>query len=300
LQNRRAWLARGEWPWLAGATLSGGIIAPILLMSGLRISTASSASLLLNLEGVFTACFAWFLFHEQAGRRVMLGMLLIVIAGVLLSWSPAASANVGASGMSAGSLLIVGACAGWAIDNNLTRKVSAADPVQIAAIKGLAAGVVNLGLAVSLSMPFPAWPSATAAAAIGFASYGVSLVLFVLALRHLGTARTAAYFSAAPFAGVVLSILILHDAPTPLFWIAMALMAAGLWLHLTEHHVHRHRHLPMQHVHSHEHDAHHQHTHDFQWDGSAPHTHLHAHQEQDHEHPHVPDIHHRHRHRRHL
>jgi drug/metabolite transporter (DMT)-like permease len=293
--DRPTALARADWPWLAGATLCGGIIAPILLMSGLRSSAASDASLLLNLEAVFTACFAWFLFHEQAGRRIMLGMLLIVVAGVLLSWSPGAGAD--APGMSIDSLLIAGACVGWAIDNNLTRKVSAADPVQVAAVKGLAAGAINLGLAISLSMPLPPWQNAATAAAIGFASYGVSLVLFVLALRHLGTARTAAYFSAAPFAGVVLSLLILHEVPAPLFWVALALMAAGLWLHLTEHHSHRHRHRLLRHAHSHEHDAHHRHTHDFAWDGGEPHAHSHVHEALEHEHAHVPDIHHRHRHR---
>jgi drug/metabolite transporter (DMT)-like permease len=293
--QRAANLTRADWPWLAGATLCGGIIAPILLMSGLRTTAASSASLLLNLEAVFTACFAWVVFHEQAGRRVVLGMLLIVIAGVMLAWSPGAGANT--PGLSIDSLFIALACVGWAIDNNLTRKVSAADPVQIAAVKGLSAGIINLGLAISLSMPLPPWHSAAMAAAIGFASYGVSLVFFVVALRHLGTARTAAYFSAAPFAGVVLSLLILHEIPAPLFWVALALMAIGLWLHLTEHHSHRHRHQPLRHAHSHDHDAHHQHAHEFPWDGSEPHVHPHLHEELEHEHQHVPDIHHRHRHR---
>ncbi|MDB5852741.1 MAG: cnrT [Herminiimonas sp.] len=293
--RQTAHLARADWPWLAGATLCGGIIAPILLMSGLRSSAASDASLLLNLEAVFTACIAWIIFHEQAGRRVIFGMVLIVLAGVLLSWSPGAGAH--ASGLSIDSLLIALACAGWAIDNNLTRKVSAADPVEVAAVKGLAAGVINLGMAISLSMPLPSWQSAVTAAGIGFASYGVSLVFFVVALRHLGTARTAAYFSVAPFAGVVLSLLILHEVPAPLFWVALGLMAAGLWLHLTEHHSHRHRHQPLRHAHSHKHDAHHHHVHDFAWDGSEPHVHPHLHEELEHEHPHVPDIHHRHRHR---
>jgi drug/metabolite transporter (DMT)-like permease len=293
--RQAAHLSRADWPWLAGATLSGGIIAPILLMSGLRSSAASDASLLLNLEAVFTACFAWIVFHEQAGRRVIFGMLLIVLAGVLLSWSPGAGTET--PGLSISSLLIVLACVGWAIDNNLTRKVSAADPVEVAAVKGLAAGVINLGLAISLSMPLPPWQTAATAAAIGFASYGVSLVFFVIALRHLGTARTAAYFSAAPFAGVVLSLLILHEVPAPLFWVALVLMAAGLWLHLTEHHSHQHRHQPLRHAHSHEHDAHHHHPHDFAWDGNEPHVHPHLHEELEHEHPHVPDIHHRHRHR---
>ncbi len=193
-------------------------------------------------------------------------------------------------------MAIAAACLCWAVDNNLTRKVSAGDAVQIAGIKGLAAGSVNLGIAFSLGFPLPDMAIVLRAGAIGFCGYGLSLVLFVLALRNLGTARTGAYFSVAPFVGAVVSLALLQDTPGPAFWIAGTLMAAGIWLHLTETHSHPHAHEDMTHNHSHRHDAHHQHDHDFPWAGKEPHVHPHRHAPLVHAHPHVPDIHHRHRH----
>ncbi|MBU6494436.1 MAG: DMT family transporter, partial [Burkholderiales bacterium] len=191
---------------------------------------------------------------------------------------------------------IAGACLCWAIDNNLTRKVSANDAMTIACIKGLVAGAVNFGLALALGARLPGPASAAAAMLTGFAGYGVSLVLFVVALRHLGTARTGAYFSVAPLFGVTLALALWPALPTPLFWVATALMALGVWLHLRERHEHEHTHAALEHTHSHRHDAHHQHTHDFPWDGNEPHTHPHRHEVVTHSHPHFPDIHHRHRH----
>ena len=262
------------------------------LMTGLTLTPASSASLLLNMEGVFTALLAWFVFREQFDRRIFLGIVLIVAAGVLLSWEQDA-----AKGLPWGALSVVGACLCWAIDNNLTRKVSASDAVQIAAAKGLTAGVVNLSIALWwLGQPLPTIGQATGAALVGFVGYGLSLVLFVLALRGLGTARTGAYFSTAPFIGASISLLLLGEQPGMTFWIAAALMAAGIWLHIIERHEHMHHHERMRHSHLHRHDEHHQHVHDFPWDGKEPHTHLHEHEPLTHSHPHFPDIHHRHRH----
>ncbi len=293
-RTNRASLGAADMPWLAGAVLAGGIAGPVLLMAGLSRSTASSASLLLNMEGVLTALLAWFVFREQFDRRIFIGMLLIVVAGVLLSWS--GDAGTDASGTPWGALCVVAACLCWAIDNNLTRKVSASDAVQIAALKGLVAGAVNLSFALLwLGLPLPPPGTVAAASIVGFCGYGLSLVLFVLALRHLGTARTGAYFSAAPFVGAAIALL-LGEQPTPIFWLAAALMAAGIWLHLTETHEHLHTHHPMSHAHPHRHDAHHQHQHDFPWDGKEPHSHPHAHQALTHAHPHFPDIHHRHTH----
>ncbi|OWW21283.1 DMT family transporter [Noviherbaspirillum denitrificans] len=286
-------LSAADVPWLAGAVLSGGIIGPVLLMTGLSLTAASTASLLLNLEGVLTALLAWFVFREQFDRRIFTGMLLIIAGGVLLS----AGTGSAAGGDFWGALCIIGACLSWAIDNNLTRKVAASDAVQIAAIKGLVAGMVNLAFALAwLELPLPGASQAAVAGLVGFAGYGLSLVLFVLALRHLGTARTGAYFSAAPFVGAVISLVLLGDQPGAAFWIAAALMAAGIWLHLTESHDHEHTHEKMMHAHPHYHDAHHQHTHDFPWDGKEPHVHPHEHAALTHAHPHFPDIHHRHRH----
>lgn len=290
-QDKIAKLSSKDLPWLGGAIAAGGIAGPVLLMIGLSSVAASSASLLLNMEGVLTSVLAWFVFRENFDRRIFVGMLLIVAAGALLSWEQSL-----ALGAPWGAAAIVGACLCWAIDNNLTRKVSASDAVQIAAAKGLVAGCVNLVIALSLGLQLPTLPVALAAGAVGLSGYGLSLVLFVLALRHLGTARTGAYFSAAPFVGAVVSLSMLGEQAGTVFWIAAACMAAGIWLHVTESHEHEHDHDEQEHTHAHRHDAHHLHQHEFAWDGTEPHVHPHQHRPLRHVHPHFPDIHHRHEH----
>lgn len=290
-QGEIAGLKVRDLPWLSGAVVAGGIAGPVLLMVGLTLTPASSASLLLNMEGVLTAMLAWFVFKENFDKRIFLGMLLIVAAGVLLSWE-----QIPVLGVPWGAFAIIGACLCWAIDNNLTRKVSASDAVQIAGIKGLVAGTVNLLIAMALGYSFPETRTILTAGVVGFCGYGLSLVMFVLALRHLGTARTGAYFSAAPFVGAVISLLMLGDKPSMSFWIAAVLMGTGIWLHLTESHGHLHEHEDMEHGHEHSHDEHHQHEHDFAWDGKEPHAHPHRHVPMTHAHPHFPDIHHRHSH----
>lgn len=284
-------IARADWPWLLGAIAAGGIAGPALLMFGLALTEASTASLLLNLEAVLTAVIAWVVFRENVDRRVFAGMAAIVAGGMLLSWQQEPR-----PGGLAGALLIGAACLAWAIDNNLTRKVSGGDAATIACLKGLVAGSVNLGLGLAAGAALPATPTLAAAGVVGFAGYGVSLVLFIVALRHLGTARTGAYFSVAPFFGAALALSLLGETPSAAFWIAAALMALGVWLHLTEHHAHEHVHEPMQHTHEHVHDAHHRHEHDFPWDGREPHVHPHRHSRLAHSHPHYPDLHHRHSH----
>jgi drug/metabolite transporter (DMT)-like permease len=285
-------LSSAEWLWLAGATAAGGVLGPMLLMYGLTRSTAADASLLLNLEAVLTALLAWTVFRENAGRRIVLGMALIVGAGVVLAWPRSGS---GHSSL-VGALAVAGACACWAVDNNLTRNVSAADPVFVAATKGLVAGLTNSVLAVTFGAQLPPARLIAAAMGVGFAGYGVSLVLFVLALRGLGSARTGAYFSTAPFVGAAIAIGAFHEPVSWPFWLAAAMMAAGVWLHLTEVHEHEHAHEPLCHTHAHRHDAHHQHQHAFAWDGREPHTHEHTHEPLRHSHPHYPDVHHRHEH----
>jgi len=290
--GERGSLSRREMPWLAGAILFGGVLAPVLLMAGLRSTTAAAASLLLNLEGVFTALLAWFVFHENFDRRIALGMVLIIAGGLVLSWQPK-----GSFGISAGALAVVAACACWAIDNNLTQKVSGGDPVTIAATKGSVAGVINLGIALVMgSAHRPPVASIGAALLVGLVGYGVSLAIFVLALRHLGTARTGAYFSIAPFIGAAVAVLLFREPIAPQLALAGVLMLAGVWLHLTERHEHEHRHEPLAHTHPHVHDEHHQHEHAQGVDPGEPHTHLHEHAPMTHAHPHYPDIHHRHRH----
>jgi drug/metabolite transporter (DMT)-like permease len=284
-------LRRADIPWLGGAVLFGGLIAPVLLMVGLALTPGSTASLLLNMEGVLTALLAWFVFKENFDRRIAMGMAAITAGGVLLSWD----SNL-VVGTLWGTLAIAGACLAWAIDNNLTRKVSASDPVQIAAIKGIVAGSVNVVIALARGSEMPSIGIIASCGAVGLAGYGISLTLFVLALRSLGTARTGAYFSVAPFVGAVISMLLLGDRITMIFIAAAVLMGLGVWLHLTEKHDHEHEHGPLLHDHSHVHDEHHQHSHDPNDPPGEPHTHLHKHEPMRHAHPHFPDIHHRHEH----
>ena len=283
-------IPRRDVPWLAGAIVAGGVLGPALLMAGLATTAAAPAALLLNVEGVATALIAWLVFKENADRQIVLGMLLIVAGGVLLAWQP------GGTGVAPGALLIVAACLCWAVDNNLTRKVSANDALLIACLKGLCAGVVNTVLGLSGGAALPAAAPLAAMLVVGFAGYGLSLALFVVALRSLGTARTGAYFSVAPLFGVLIAFALWPQPPAWAFWPAAALMAIGVWLHLRERHEHPHTHTPMAHAHPHSHDAHHRHAHEFAWDGAEPHTHPHAHVPLTHAHAHYPDIHHRHPH----
>ena len=239
-------IAANEWPWLAGAILSGGVVGPVLLMYGLTHMPASGASLLLNAESVFTALIAWIAFRENVDRRIAFGMLAIVIGAVILSWPGSTSiASV------APALSVLGACLAWGLDNNLTRRVSLNDATWIAAMKGLVAGSVNLALALAIGAQLPSIPFILGAAVVGFGAYGVSLALFVVGLRHLGTARTGAYFSVAPFFGAALAVPLLGEAVTPELVLAGLAMGLGVWLHLTESH-HHDAHFP---------DAHHRHPH---------------------------------------
>lgn len=284
-------LSRADWPWITAAILAGGVAGPVLLMQGLARSDAASASLLLNLEAVLTAAIAWTVFRENVDRRILAGMTAIVAGGVLLS----AGSAPGAEGL-LGTLLVAGACLAWAIDNNLTRRVSGGDAATLACLKGLVSGSVTLALAVAVGAPLPEIHGWFAAGLLGFLGYGVSLTLFIVALRYLGTARSGAYFSVAPFFGAALALVILGERPGAQFWAAATLMALGVWLHITERHAHEHAHEPMEHEHEHVHDAHHQHAHDFDWGGREPHVHRHRHEPLLHSHPHYPDLHHRHTH----
>lgn len=283
-------LRRAEIPWLALVVLSGGMIGPLLLMLGLVRTPASSAALLLNVEGLATMAIAWIVFRENVDRRLLVGAFAILAGALLLSWQG------GPTGVGLGALAIVGACLAWGVDNNLTRKLSSADPVQIAAIKGVVAGAVNLGLALAHGASLPSVAAIAGAAVVGFFGYGVSLVLFVLALRHLGTARTGAYFSTAPFLGAALALILFREPLTVQLVAAALLMAIGVYLHLSERHEHEHEHEALDHEHRHVHDQHHQHPHGPDDPAGEPHTHWHRHTPMRHKHPHYPDLHHRHDH----
>lgn len=282
-------LGNGETKWLAGAILAGGVVAPTLLMWGLSQMSASSAALLLNAEGVLTALLAWLVFRENFDRRIASGMVMIVTGTVVLTWSNDASFD---SALPA--LAVIGACLGWAIDNNLTRKVALTDATFIAMVKGLTAGTANVAMACLLGAALPQPSVLMAAGTVGFLSYGLSLVLFIVALRHLGTARTGAYFSTAPFVGALLAILLLGESLSIQFIAAAIFMAGGVWLHLTERHDHLHTHEVAEHEHEHMHDEHHPHPHTEAVSGA--HTHRHQHDPLAHSHPHYPDAHHRHDH----
>ncbi len=284
-------LRRADMPWLATVIATGGIMGPLFLMFGLAKTDAASASLLLNVEGLATMGIAWLVFRENVDRRLLLGAFAILAGAVLLSWQGRASLHWG-------SALIIAACVSWGMDNNLTRKLSSADPVQIAMLKGLVAGTVNLVLALVQGAAFPGIGTLLAVGVVGFFGYGVSLALFVLGLRHLGAARTGAYFSMAPFMGALLSLTLLDEPLTARLAFAGGLMAIGLWLHLMERHAHNHAHDALEHEHRHGHDEHHEHAHGVGSPPGEPHSHWHRHTPMVHGHPHYPDLHHRHGHDR--
>ena len=284
-------IARADLPSLATAIAAGGVVAPVLFTFGLARMSGAAASLLLNLETVFTVAIAWFVVREHRSPRTVAGMVLIVAASVILGGESGGDPRLGW-----GALSIALACLAWAFDNNLTRKIAHNDAMLVAALKGLVGGTVNLGLAAALAGEPPPWADALPAAVIGFFGYGVSLALFVVVLRTLGVARASAYYSIAPFVGVAIAFLALDERPGFAFWTALPLMAIGVWLHLIERHAHEHVHARHVHAHPHRHDEHHRHTHNFAWDGTEPHTHIHGHEPLAHAHPHTPDLHHRHEH----
>jgi len=288
-RKAEASLDRESMPWLTGAVVFGGILGPVFLMLGLSHTTASAASLLLNLESLATMAIAWALFRENVDRRVFIGAMAILIGAVVLSWRGDPTADWG-------NLAIAAACLCWGIDNNLTRKISGADPVLIAAVKGLVAGPINLLLGFLIGAWVPPAALIAGAAGLGLVTYGISLVFFILALRHLGTARTGAYYGTAPFIGALLSVGLLNE---PLAWqlvIAGGLMAMGVWLHLSEVHEHFHNHPALEHEHRHVHDEHHRHEHQAGDPPGEPHLHRHRHAALRHRHAHYPDFHHRHDH----
>lgn len=287
---QEASLTRKDLPWLLGTVVFGGVLGPILLMWGLATTDAASASLLLNLEAVATLVIAWAVFREHVDRRLFMGAVAIVSGAVLLSFE----GGIGSGGW--GVPLIALACLSWGIDNNLTRKMSAVDPVVLAAIKGFAAGGVNLTLAFVIGASWSAYSNTAAAMALGFVSYGLGLVLFIVALRHLGSARTGAYYGTAPFLGALAASAFLGTALTPIILIAGALMAFGAWLHLSERHTHEHTHDELEHEHRHVHDEHHQHAHAEDHHSTEPHSHPHRHFAMTHSHRHWPDAHHGHAH----
>jgi drug/metabolite transporter (DMT)-like permease len=286
-------LATNDLPWLAGAIIAGGVAAPIILMFSLTATPAGTASLLLNFEGVATALIAGLAFREAIGRLAWAAIALVTLGSIILSWN----ANV-SWGFSAGALGVMLACALWGLDNNLTRHISAKNPLTIVTVKGLAAGTFSLVLALALGNRIPEPVTAVKALLLGSVSYGLSIALFVMALRDLGAARTSALYATAPFLGMVLAITVFGEQLEPAFLFAIPLMVGGAVLLLRENHGHWHEHEALEHEHGHDHaDSHHAHLDRHPEQASdLRHSHLHQHEPVRHLHPHTPDIHHRHEH----
>jgi len=284
-------LRRADLPRLAVVIIAGGVLGPLLLMSGLARTSAAAASLTLNVEAIATMGIAWIAYREPVDRRLLLGAAAIVAGAIILAWAGPARLDVG-------TLLVAAACLCWGIDNNVSRQLAHADPVALAAIKGLAAGGVNLVLGLATGASLPATPAVASALLLGLIGYGMSLVLYLRAMRELGAARTAAYFGLAPFAGAAIAVFAFGDPMTLRLVAAGALMAFGVWLHVTERHDHEHHHFALEHEHRHVHDDHHGHAHGPNDPSGEPHSHPHHHEPMTHRHPHAPDIHHRHGHDR--
>ncbi|OFZ19159.1 MAG: hypothetical protein A2X94_10310 [Bdellovibrionales bacterium GWB1_55_8] len=279
--------------WLFAATLFGGILGPAFLTYGLLSIRGSTASLLLNLESVLTSLIAWFVFKEHFEKKIVWGMLFIISGCVILSWSAQAS---GGQDSLTGVSLIALACLSWGIDNNVTRNIAHLNPVLTASIKGVIAGSSNLALGFLIGERFGLNIQILQAGLLGFLGIGVSLVAFIISLGTIGTARTGAVFSTAPFVGAILSVLVLGEAVSIPFILALVLMGFGVMCHLSEEHLHEHSHPALEHSHEHAHDEHHQHAHDADDPPGTTHNHKHRHVAETHQHRHFPDIHHLHEH----
>jgi drug/metabolite transporter (DMT)-like permease len=275
---------------LLGAVLSGGIVAPLCLTYGIKYGTASEVTLLLNMETVATTLISWMVFKEYIGYRVWTGKSFILIAAAFIILQ-----NEGELSLSFPGLLVVIACIFWGIDNNLTRDIEELPSTTLALFKGLGAGIFNIILALLFTAGSATAYQTGGALAIGALSYGLSLVLFVEALRRIGAARTTTFFAVGPFIGTLLSIVMLGESPPATYWVAASLMLGGMFLLYREKHGHLHSHEPVSHRHGHIHDEHHRHPHPAD-NSRGRHDHPHSHEPLTHIHGHWPDIHHRHGH----
>jgi drug/metabolite transporter (DMT)-like permease len=293
-RTREAPLRRSDALPLSVVVLAGGVLSPVLMLLGLSRLTALTGSLLLNLEAPFTMLLAVLFFGEHMGRRAVLSAVCIVGGAAVLKLEPGALV-VDTTGM----LLIAAACAGWALDNNFTQRLSQRDPFAVVRIKTTVSGLVNTAVALTvLRLPWPPLSLLLGALALGSVSYGLSVVLDAYALRENGASREAAYFATAPFLGALLSLGLFAQqlSTVAVAGLAMLSMVVGVWLMLHEGHSHRHEHEPLEHEHLHSHDAHHQHLHLPGDPEGDPHPHPHRHAALVHEHEHTSDLHHRHGH----
>jgi drug/metabolite transporter (DMT)-like permease len=283
--TRRA-VMRGA-PRLTTAVVLGGAVGPVLLAAGLSHAPAATASLLLNLELVFTTVLAFFVFKEHIGPRVVTGTALVVVAGVVLGWSDDADLRWGV-------LLIAGACVCWAVDNCVTATLDELAPSHITFVKGVIAGGANLAIGVALGGAVPGW-SIVGALVVGGFGYGLSITLWVAGARDLGAARGQLVFATAPFVGAIVAWTVFADRVTTREVVSLAIAAVGVTFVMHSDHLHEHRHETVEHDHEHAHDdGHHDHSHPPQ--DLVRHQHVHRHEALAHVHPHVPDLHHRHEH----
>ncbi len=274
---------------LAGAVLLGGIVGPVLLLFGLRLTLAGSVSLLLNLEAAATAVLGVLLFREHLGARGWLGVAGIVVASALVTW------DGGSPGL-AGGLLTAGACVCWAIDNHLTALIDGITPARSTFVKGAVAGLSNLLIGAATSAWVASGAEVAAALGLGALAYGASIALYIRAAHQLGATRAQAVFASAPFVGAGLSFAFLGESLASAHLLAALLLALSIAALLASQHAHAHVHESAEHTHEHRHDdAHHTHEHA----GTARslrHSHAHSHGRLAHAHPHWPDLHHRHTH----
>lgn len=283
-------ISKEDLPWLAGALLAGGVIAPIVLLFSLQVTPASTASLLLNFEVVATAFIAAIIFRESTGRRLWVSMAAITLAAILLSWEG------NHWGLSLGAVGVLAACFLWGLDNNFTRVISTKNPISIVAVKGLGASLFSLVLAYLWGNQLPGWDGIIKALSLGSLSHGLSIILFIQAMRGLGAARTSVLFGTAPFIGSIISFAIFQETPGVIFCLSFLIMVGGTYLLFSERHTHTHHHVSQIHDHRHSHDdLHHGHPHQGM-DSTKEHAHPHSHGQLAHTHPHTPDTHHRHAH----
>ncbi len=292
LNRNTAKLEKADLPWLLGAVISGGILAPIALLFGLSMTPASTASILLNFEAASTAIIAGLFFREHIGKKVIIAISILTIASLILTFNFS-----GNFGISWGALLILLACVLWGIDNNLTRNISSKDPMTIVIIKGISAGLFSLLLSIVLRNRLPNAVNMLSGLTLGGLSYGISLILFILTLKDIGSSRAGALFATAPFIGAAISFVIFANTPSLNFLISVPLMICGTFLLFKESHVHAHQHESVDHEHAHTHDdEHHGHSHENGAQENVSHSHLHHHDSIVHFHNHMPDTHHRHDH----
>jgi drug/metabolite transporter (DMT)-like permease len=292
LQRAEAPLRRRHWPRLLAVAFAGAVFAPVALAWGLGRSSGVAASLLITLEAVFTLALGALVHREHVGRRIALAALAMTAGGALVVLGSRGGGRAELWGLIAVTL----ATLGWAADNTLARPLADLDPAAVVTAKGALGAALSLALARLSGEALPASLAAPAGLlAVGALGYGLSLRLYLLAQRRLGAGRTASVYAVAPFAGAAVAAL----AGEPLGGAASAaggaLLALGVFLHLTEHHEHDHVHEALDHEHAHAHDdGHHHHHHDPMPQGE--HSHAHRHEPAVHAHPHAPDLHHRHDH----